>query len=115
MKDNLIQQKSFEFALKSIPLYKDLLANHEFILSKQFFRSATSIGANVKEASAGYSKKDFAAKMGIASKEARECFYWLELIEASDFSEFPLSQLKEENLRLIRILTAIVKTCQSNS
>ncbi len=50
MKDNLIQLKSFEFALKSIPLYKDLLANHEFILSKQFFRSATSIGANVKEA-----------------------------------------------------------------
>lgn len=53
--------------------------------------------------------------MGIASKEARECFYWLELIEASDFSKFPLSELKEENLRLIRILTSIVKTCQSNS
>ena len=63
---------------------------------------------------AGYSKKDFAAKMGIASKEARECFYWLELIEASDFSKFPLSELKEENLRLIRILTSIVKTCQSH-
>ncbi|MBU3660315.1 MAG: four helix bundle protein [Flavobacteriales bacterium] len=114
MKESLIQQKSFDFALKAIPLYKDLLAKNEFILSKQFFRSATSIGANVKEASAGFSKKDFTAKMGIASKEARECYYWLELIEAGNFSEFPLLELKEENQRIIRILTAIVKTCQTN-
>ncbi|NBR13570.1 MAG: four helix bundle protein [Flavobacteriales bacterium] len=114
MKENLIQQKSFEFALKSIDLYKHLLSRNEFILSKQFFRSATSIGANVIEASAGISKKEFVAKMSIASKEARECYYWLELIEASNFSEIRISELKEESQRLIRILTAIVKTCQTN-
>ena len=59
MKENIVKTKSFDFALKSISLYKKLIAKNEFILSKQFLRSATSIGANIEEANAGYSKKDF--------------------------------------------------------
>ena len=62
MKENVILSKSRDFALNSVELYKDLLSNREYILSKQYFRSATSIGANVNEATAGYSKKDFASK-----------------------------------------------------
>jgi four helix bundle protein len=113
MKENVILNKSKQFAINSISLYKDLLQNKEYVLSKQFFRSATSIGANINEATAGYSKKDFAAKMSIASKEARECLYWIEIIESSGFSNLSCSELKLENEELIRILTAIVKTCQT--
>jgi four helix bundle protein len=91
------------------------LNKNEYVLSKQFFRSATSIGANVEEADAGYSRKDFAAKMSIASKEARETLYWLRLIEASNFVEYDFSKLKVECESIIRILTAIVKTAQSNN
>jgi four helix bundle protein len=72
---SIIQKKSFEFALSVIELYKLLIAQNEYVLSKQLLRSGTSIGANVEEASAGQSKKDFIAKMSIASKEARETLY----------------------------------------
>jgi len=82
-KDNIILDKSFDFALRIIELYKQMTAQHEYVLSKQLIRSATSIGANVEEATAAISKKDFAAKMSIASKEARETRYWLRLIDKS--------------------------------
>ena len=68
MKENIVKTKSFEFALSSIKLYKCLLVKNEYVLSKQFLRSATSICANIEKANAGYSKKDFSAKMNIASK-----------------------------------------------
>lgn len=84
MKTNLIKEKSFGFSLKAIDLYKNLILHKEFILSKQFLRSATSIGANVNEATAAISLKDFTAKMSIASKEAREALYWINLLEASE-------------------------------
>ena len=114
MKKNLIQEKSFEFALESIKLYKLLLDEKEYVLSRQFVRSATSIGANVEEAIAGYSKRDFAAKMSISTKEARETFYWIRLLEASGFIEYDFTEMKKESQRLIRILTSIVKTSQDN-
>ncbi len=82
--ENIILSKSFDFALKIIELYKQMTEQKEFILSKQLLRSGTSIGANVEEATAAYSKKDFAAKMSIASKEARETRYWLKLIKNSN-------------------------------
>jgi four helix bundle protein len=73
--DNVIQTKIFQFSLKMISLYKILTENKEYILSKQLLRSGTSIGANVEEAIAAQSKKDFVAKMAISSKEARETKY----------------------------------------
>lgn len=114
MKENLIKTKSFEFALKSIELYKLLLQKNEFVLSKQFFRSATSIGANVEEADAAYSKKDFAAKMSIASKEARETAYWIRLIKASGFVDYNFDAIESEINSIVKILTSIVKTAQAN-
>ena len=112
MRENIIEEKSFNFALQSIQIYKLLITQNEYVLSKQFLRSSTSIGANVREAGAGYSKKDFSAKMSIASKEARETLYWIQLIESSNFIDFDFTSIKEECERLIRILTAIVKTSQ---
>ena len=71
MKDNLIANKTFDFALTIIELYMQLKKENEFIISKQIIRSGTSIGANVEEAIAAQSKKDFISKLSIASKEAR--------------------------------------------
>ena len=68
MKDNIIQQKSFDFALKIIVLYRSLVKGNEYVLSKQLLRSGTSIGANVEEAQAGQSRADFVSKLSIASK-----------------------------------------------
>jgi len=86
MNENTIYFKSFEFAKRIVNLYKFLCENKtEFILSKQILRCGTSIGANVNEAIAAQSKKDFISKMAIASKEARETKYWLELLISTDY------------------------------
>lgn len=66
-----------------IQVYKDMVEKKEYVLSKQLMRSGTSIGANVEEAMATKSKRDFIHKMSVASKEARETRYWLMLIDAS--------------------------------
>ena len=84
MKQSLIKEKSYSFALQIIRLYKSLLKQNEFVLSKQLLRSGTSIGANVEEALAGQSRADFLSKMSIASKEARETHYWLRLIRDNE-------------------------------
>jgi len=80
MKPNVVRDKSFEFALGVIELYKHLKGENEYVISRQILRSATSIGANIEEAGAAMSKRDFIAKMAISSKEARETNYWLRLI-----------------------------------
>lgn len=109
-KDNLIQQKSFDFALSIIALYKKLIAGKEFVISKQLLRSATSIGANIEEAIAGQSKKDFLHKMAIALKEARETRYWLNLLEKSQIVKIDYKNYLQEIESMINILTKIVKT-----
>lgn len=113
-KENIILNRSFEFALQIIELYKQLVAEKEFVLSKQLLRSGTSIGANVEEATAAISKKDFTAKMSLASKEARETRYWLRLLEKSKLANLDFTQQLNEVEQIINILTAIVKTSQSN-
>jgi four helix bundle protein len=77
MSENRIIDLSFDFALDIIRLYSLLVESKEYVLSKQLLKSGTSIGANVEEANAGQSKRDFIMKMAIASKEARETRYWL--------------------------------------
>src|SRR5690554_5817458 len=81
--ENLIADKTFDFALDIIDFYIQLKDEKEYVLSKQLLRSGTSIGANVEEAIAAQSKKDFINKMSIASKEARETKYWLRLLSES--------------------------------
>ena len=110
MKENIIETKTFEFSLQIIELYKNLIEEKEFILSKQLLRSATSIGANVREASAAFSKKDFAHKMSLASKEARETKYWLALLEKSNLTNLNFDAYLIEIDHIINIITKIVKT-----
>ena len=110
MAGNPVQDKSYAFALTIIRLYKRLQDGHEFVLSKQLLRSGTSIGANVEEGLAGQSRRDFLAKMAIASKEARETHYWLRLLRDSNLVEVNVNAEIAQVEELIRILTAIVKT-----
>lgn len=114
MKESIVANKSFEFSLHIIKLYKILQSENEYIISKQLLRSATSIWANIEEALAWQSKKDFIAKMSIASKEARETRYRLRLLQESDLTELDMSLYLSENNELINIIVKIIKTSQSN-
>jgi four helix bundle protein len=85
---NVIQQKSFAFAIRVVNIYRFLVEEkQEYTLSKQLVRSGTSIGANVEEALGGVSDKDFLHKLSIAYKEARETIYWLRLLQAPTTSQ----------------------------
>jgi len=111
-----IEDRTFNFALLIIRAYKFLVDKHEFVMAKQLLRCGTSIGANVAEAQAAQSKRDFIAKMSIASKEARETKYWLRLLQSSNYLENSDShnELLEEIDNIINIITKIVKTSQEN-
>lgn len=113
-KENLILDRTFDYALRIIELYRLMAVQKEYVLSKQMLRSGTSIGANVEEACAAYSKKDFAAKMSIASKEARETRYWLRLIDKSQITNVNVKADLIEIEEIMHILTAIVKTSQEH-
>src|ERR1700722_20390818 len=115
MAKSIIHDKIFQFALEVIELYKKLQAEREYVLSKQLLRSGTSIGANVEEALAGQSRKDFLSKMSVASKEARETRYWLSLLQKSKLTKIELNPAIQNNAELIRILTSIVKTTVETS
>ncbi|NJO68821.1 MAG: four helix bundle protein [Bacteroidetes bacterium] len=112
MKENVIVDKSFAFAVKIVKLYQKLVSeSKEYVLSKQLLRCGTSIGANIEEAVGGISKRDFIAKLQISYKEARETKYWLRLMIETDI----ISKTDAENLttdcdELIKIIVAIIKT-----
>ena len=110
MKSNVVREKSFGFALSVIEVYRQCASQREFVLSKQLLRSGTSIGANVEEASAAQSRADFISKMSIASKEARETVYWLQLLQASQIVNFDFQPLLNDADELVRLLTSIVKS-----
>jgi four helix bundle protein len=112
--ENKIRDLSFEFALEAIKLYKILVENKEYVISKQFLRSATSIGANVEEANAAQTKEEFIAKMSIASKESRETMYWLKLLEKSQLVQLDYSPYLSAIEHIINILTKIVKSSQES-
>jgi len=111
MPKSIIKEKSYAFALHVIKFCVLLRELRHYELAKQLIRSGTSIGANVEEALAGQSRKDFLAKMSIASKEARETNYWLRLIRDSETIKGAESnKLVEASEELCKILTSIVKT-----
>lgn len=112
--ENIIVDKTFKFSLDIISLFKKLQQEREFIISKQLLKSATSIGANVEEATAAQSKRDFISKMSIASKEARETKYWLRLLEDSEITKIEVSNHLNEIAHIINIITEIIITAQKN-
>ncbi len=84
------------------------------VLSKQFLRSGTSIGANCAEAVYAQSKNDFISKYSIALKEASETLYWLKIMIKSDLiSENKFVLMQQEIIEIIKILTSTIKTLKS--
>ena len=117
MKYNLIQEKSFEFSVRIVNLYKYLTTDKkEFVLSKQVLRSGTSIGANTEEAIGGFSESEFLFKMQIAYKESRETIYWLRLLYRTDFvSKEQFSSIIKDAEEICKILTKIIQTSKNKN
>ena len=117
-KDNIVLDKSFDFAVRVVKLYKYLCSEKkEYVLSKQLLRCGTSIGANINEAQAGQSKADFIAKMSIASKEVRESKYWIDLLIATKYIDAEKNHVKtllQDIDEIIKLLTKVIKTGQEN-
>lgn len=115
-KDNVVQIKSYAFAVRIVKVYQFLCEQKkEFVLSKQLLRSGTSIGANIEEAIGGQSEKDFYAKLTISHKEARETHYWIRLLKDTNY----LTEEQAENLlkdadELLSIIGSIQKTIRNS-
>ncbi len=112
MKENVVKDKSFAFALKVVALYKDVVRDKkEYVLSKQFLRSGTAIGAMVRESEHAQSKADFIHKLSIGLKEANEAQYWLDLMMQSGYLEPKIYQTIDTDLKeLLRLHIAIIKS-----
>ena len=110
--DSAIRDKSKLFAIRIVKLYRYLCSEKkEYILSNQLLRSGTSIGANVVEAQAAISKKEFLAKMYISFKECHETEYWLELLHDTDYlSDDEYNSINQDNLALKKMLSSITFT-----
>ena len=115
MKENVIQEKSYAFALRIVRLFRWLSEEKkEFVLAKQILRSGTSVGANVEEAIGGQSEKDFHSKMAIAYKESRESHYWLRLLhDANYIDDNEFHSVIADCEELIKILGSITKTMRA--
>ena len=116
MRDNVILDKSFAFAVRIVNLYKYLTEQKkEYVMSKQLLRSGTSIGANTAEAQRAQSKPDFISKMSIALKESYEVDYWLRLLWATEYiEENAYKSMSDDNEELISLLMAISKSAKNN-
>jgi four helix bundle protein len=112
MKENIVREKSYAFALRVVKAYKFLSQEQrEFVLSKQMLRSGTSVGALVREAEHAQSNADFISKLSIALKEANETEYWLMLLKDSDYmDEKSFDSIHRDCDELIRLLISIIKT-----
>ena len=114
---NIIENKSFEFAVRIVNLRKFLVREkNEYILSKPLMRSGTSIGANVSEAQRAQSKADFVSKMSIALKEANETNYWLKLLYRTDYiDEKQFGSMVGDLDEIISILVSICNTSKQDN
>lgn len=117
MKENVVKNKSFTFALRIVKLYQFLCEQKkEFVLSKQLLRSGTAVGALVREAEQAESPADFIHKMAIALKEANETEYWIELLfQANYIDETAYNSIKSDSTEILKLLISIIKTTKQNA
>ena len=113
--NSVLYEKAFKFSIKAIKVSKELQANNEYVMSKQLLKSATSIGANIKESKYAQSKKDFIAKMSISLKEAGETEYWLELFIETNLIDIAIGKkLLKQLAEIIKMLVSSIKTAKEN-
>ncbi len=117
MKNSILKEKTYAFALKVIKVYKQLTTEHrEFIVSKQFLKAGTAPGALVREAEFAQSKPDFVSKLSIALKEANECNYWISLLKDSEYiTAETATSLTTDNNEIIYILISSINTAKGNT
>ena len=115
-KDNVLSEKSFAFAIRTVKLYKLLTESRkEFVLSKQFLRSGTAIGAMYREAEQAESRVDFIHKLSIALKEVNESEYWLLLLKETGYlTQTEFDSIHNDCHELLKLITSIIKTTKKN-
>ena len=103
--ENNVYEITSEFAIRIVKLYKYLTEEkHEYIMSKQLFRSGTSKGKNAQ------SRADFNSKMNIALKEATESGFWIDLLHKTEYlDETQYKSLYNDWNKIMGVLTKIVK------
>ncbi|MBQ3631323.1 MAG: four helix bundle protein [Prevotella sp.] len=115
-KDSILRQKSELFADRIVKLYKYVLQQNETVMSKQIYRSGTSIGANIAESTNAQSTADFINKLSIALKEANETEYWLSrLHQAGLIDQKGFDSMKNDNDQLIRMLVSSINTIKKRT
>ena len=114
--NNIVEEKSFEFSVRIVNLYKYLTTRQEYVMSKQLLRSGTSIGANVCEAQQAQSPMDFLSKMSIALKEAYESDYWLRLLQKTEYlNKDEYNSIISDCRAITKLLVTIVKSTKENN
>jgi len=114
---SILKSKSFDFAVRVIKLYKFLKKNYsEYELSQQLLRCGTAVGALIREAEHGESRKDFLHKLNISLKEANECVYWLDLLHATDYiNKRMYESIMKDAVELLKMLISSVKTTKNKT
>ena len=117
MSESIVKKKSFELSILGVNFYKSLVnEKKEFIMRKQFLRSITSVGANVREAVNAQSKADFIHKLSISQKECDESMYWLELLKETDFiSKEEFDSIYPNCHEVLKIIRSIIITSKKNN
>ena len=117
MKENILKEKSFTFAIRIVKLYQYLCEEKkEYVLSKQLLRSGTSVGAMVREAENAESTADYIHKFAIAQKEANETLYWLELLcETNYLKEQEYKSISQDATEIKKMITATIVTLKNKN
>lgn len=115
--DGPLQKKSFQFAADSVLTCKELIEQkREYVMTKQFIKSGTSVGANIEEAQHAESKKDFVSKLSISLKEAYESRFWIRLLHKTEYlSQEKKILLLDQINEIIRMLISSIKTAKRNN
>lgn len=112
--ENVLEKKSYEFALRIVKMYRYLIEEQkEYVLSKQVLRSGTAVGANYAESQHAQSKADFISKVSIALKEANETLWWIRLLHDSDYlSDSLFNSIYHDGNEVVALLVSIVKSAK---
>ena len=115
IRKNILANKSFDFSIRIVDLYKFLIMGKEFVISKQILRSGTAIGALITEAQNAESKKDFVHKLGISQKECSETIYWLHvLLKANYINSLQFQSILGNTEELLKMLRSSIMTAKRN-
>ena len=117
MSESIVKIKSFELAIRGVNFYKWLVAEKkEFVMSKQFLRSITSVGANVREAVNAQTKADFIHKLTISQKECDESMYWIEILIGTNYiSQIEFESMHNQCGEVLKIIKSIIITSKKNN